>query len=122
MIRYKFPLVSFDDDNYNDYEVITHEATLFPRKISSTPYEADLRAFEETFDLVIDQARNGMLLCIPSRNFCCFINTPWGCEESYIRLENTGDLDEDEAVAISYGLNELYKLVKEQKQIYSKLW
>lgn len=115
-MRFTFPVVTFYGDDSEDYEKETHEASLFPKETWKAPYEATLYAFDKTFELVVDQCKNGMFLCIPNKGFGCYIDTPWGCDENHhVMLEMSDMLDFEDATAISYALNELYKLVKEHQ-------
>ena len=115
-MRFEFPVVTYYGDEPDDFNITRHDAVLIPGEIYHEPYEALLYAFDDRFELIVDRCKKGMYLCIPNKGFGCYIDTPWGCDNNHVVILEASDLlSFDDATAISFALDELYKLVTEHK-------
>ena len=47
MIEYRFPVVTFHGDDYEDAEITMHDAAIDPIILDHEPYEADLIALDD---------------------------------------------------------------------------
>ncbi len=115
MIEYRFPVVTFHGDDYEDAEITMHDATIDPIVLDREPYEADLIALEDEYELIIGRCKNGFYLCIPNRGFGCRLDSMHDIDENHYELTHASETDAifyDEATAIAYALNELYKVIK----------
>ena len=118
MIEYRFPVVTFRGDDYEDAEITMHDAAIEPIILDHEPYEADLIALDDEYELIIGQCREGFYLCIPNKGFGCTLDSMADIDENHYTLLHASETDAilyDEATAIVYALNELYKIIKVRK-------
>lgn len=119
MIEYQFPVVTFYGDNYEDAEITMHSAAIDPKILDHEPYEAALFALDDEYELIWGHCREGLYLCIPNKGFGCTLDYMPDIDENHYALLHANELDAifyDEATAIAYALNELYKIINVQNE------
>ena len=113
MIEYKFPVVTFRGDDYDDADTCYYDARLEPVQCRFDPYEAKLTALNGTYDIILGYSSKSRFLCVPNKGFGCNVEAPWLVDENIQNIINaTENLCFEEATAISYALFELYNVFK----------
>ena len=96
-----------------------HSAAIDPIILDHEPYEADLFALDDEYELIWGHCSEGYYLCIPNKGFGCTLDSMPDLDENHYILLNKNEQDAilyDEATAIAYALNELYKIIKVQNE------
>ena len=118
MITYEFPVTEYTGDDPDDAYTTMHTASLDVEELMHEPYEATLYALDDTYKLIFGHCHDGFYLCIPNKGFGCTLDSMSYIDENHYMLLHASELDPilfDEATAIAYALNELYKVIKVHK-------
>ncbi len=116
MITYEFPVTEYTGDDPDDAYTTMHTASLEVEKLMHEPYEATLYALDDTYKLIFGHCHDGFYLCIPNKKVGCTLESLGDVEDtSYELLHPYETLCFEDAIAISFALNELYKIIKVQR-------
>ena len=109
---YKYPVVYFNGDDYDDSEVVNKKGQIEPLQIEKEPYEAIVNAEGYSFHIVFGSKCGGNFLCIPGWHM--------GCELSYLSdvywnqhsiLGDDQQFGYENATSIAYALKELKNVI-----------
>lgn len=115
MIRYQFPVVFFYGDGPEDSIITMHDATVTTKPQKDSVITATLSAMREVLTINVTITSEGFFICIPEKYFGCRIEYLEDIDVNFdILLHNGECLDYEEATAVAYALNELYKTIKVQ--------
>ena len=113
MMSFRFPVITFYGDEYDDYEITYHEGRISQANLSGVPYEATVFAFGKSFHLIFGYQSNGMFLCVPNANLGCELSrltdVNWNLDAI---LDREQRVNYEEATALAYALCELGRLIK----------
>lgn len=115
MITYEFPVTEYTGDDPDDAYTTMHTAKLDIEELLHEPYEATVYAFDDTFKLIFGHCHDGFYLCVPNKKVGCTFESLCDVSETSHRLLYPYEtLCFEDAIAISFALNELYKIIKVQ--------
>lgn len=112
-IPFRYPVVYFYDDDYEDSEIIMKTGHIKPIRTDAEPYEADISADGYSFHAIFGSQSNGMFLCIPNWHvgceLACLNDVFWNHESIMGNAETIGY---ENATAIAYALKEFHTIIK----------
>lgn len=112
--EYTFPVVYFHSDDPDDCEVEYQTGKIRLIHGDDTRYEAVISAYGYCYHVIYGKYQNGWYVCIPSKNFGCEMAYPddisWNLNAM---TKTTTDVFYEEAVAIVYGIAEIYEHIKQ---------
>lgn len=115
MHRYTFPVVHYYGEDDDDYTVTQCSARIYPVKLSSEPYEAELNAMGKSFHLIFGSQTNGNFLCVPNWHMGCELSSlddvSWNLNS--ILTDREYPMDFELSTAIAYALRELGGMINQ---------